>query len=236
MRFQRRHDEQPDDGHQPEHHCRADTSAPAPTKDAPAPGSTVSPDAFAKQIGEGMAKTTTYRTDITNSTTIAGNALDGTSVLLMDRTDTSNVKMKQTTTMSGQTTDTIIIGQDVWSKLGDDKYTHSTLADLEAQGGTNQFPTVDTVTYYQQLLSGVTSITFVGPETLGGVSVSRYDLAEPADSKSIRPNTIYVDSQDRVAGTIIDRSDASTTMHIETKASGWGDPVDIQAPPADQVA
>ncbi len=182
----------------------------------PAPGEKVTDlDGFfeASTAGAAAIKTATVRS------TSPGLTLSGA----MDQSDLSNIKFRYTTELAGQKVEFIYVNGTAYMKLAaGGKYQKASLP-IDP----NSFSSVKMT---EEWRSTVTSVTYVGKETVDGVDTDHY-VMEARQSSDANAQTAqlhaWVDSQFRVI--------KSGVGQLEIVYSNINEPVTIEAPPADQV-
>jgi len=82
---------------------------------------------------------------------------------------------------------------------------------------------------------GSTSITFMGTDTIDGATVELWDVAETGDDGTQSTSQVAVDPEDRLVRLTMEETNEVMSMSAVLTQSGFDEPVDIQAPPADQI-
>lgn len=213
------------------------SATPAPTKPSYAAGATVDKAEFARTYAGSMQPTTTYRMVVTTTLTMGQKEQNGTLTILTDNSNPNVKKTRTTGSEFGMDVDTITIGDTTWSKNpGSAKYTKTTTTaspePLPIGGATDPAAMMD----------NVQKVTFVGPESVDGVLTSHFQLlmttnipGASATPGEPRPFDVWVDQQGRLVKLAFSYAQSGVSMQLVGVLSGFGEPVDITAPPASQV-
>jgi hypothetical protein len=138
--------------------------------------------------------------------------------------------------------------------LTDNKFVKSSLDDPNGALGdmTGLTDSMDPAKSLENFSAGFDKVVYVGPESVDGVDAGHYQLtvdttkigsalselgATGTDPSSLGlPDTltydVWLDSESRMTKSVIELGDLGS---MEMTASNWGEPVDIQAPSADQI-
>jgi hypothetical protein len=138
--------------------------------------------------------------------------------------------------------------------LTDNKFVKSALDDPNGALGdmTDLSDSMDPAKSLENFSAGFDKVVYVGQESVDGVDAGHYQLtvdttkigsalselgAAGADPSSLGlPETltydVWLDSDSRMTKSVIELGDLGS---MEMTASNWGEPVDIQAPSADQI-
>jgi len=104
----------------------------------------------------------------------------------------------------------------------------------------------------EQMESAIDKVTYTGEEDVDGRSLDHYELSVdpkglvedlgsdlPPGAEGQLPDSLtydlWLDEEDRIAKMEMDMPMAGTQSSIEMTVTDWGEDVDIEAPPADQV-
>lgn len=172
----------------------------------------IDPDNFAHELIDAMQKTGTFVSDSTSSVDFNGQTITSTVHIEYDMTDPQNMKVHVTSNKDdGQTMETIMIGKTVYMKLpGADKWSSRTAETAEAAAALT--------------LPEDTTATEIGPETINGIETTHYQVMNPILGS---PMDYWIDTKGRPVRTTIES--------INTDYSGFGEPVNIQAPDPSEV-
>ncbi len=195
-------------------------SSGATTAAAPAPGATVDPAAFTKQIADASknVKTASFSSQVES----ASGGMTSTGVA--DISDPNKVKTQSELTAGGQKAQIITIGTTQYTKqAGAAKWTKGTTP----TGAANPADSIrNNVTY--------SSVTYVGPDTVDGVSVRKYNVTVDAGGQSI-PSEIYLDSKSLLRKSVTTWTTGNATSKITATFSKYDEPVTITEPAASEV-
>ncbi|MBF4162311.1 LppX_LprAFG lipoprotein [Nocardioides acrostichi] len=223
--------------------------------DAPSDGSEVSAQEFGDLITAAFAKATTATVTTTVTTTMSGLAGSGGDLTAKGQVDLSQKPFAMAVTMSGPGLgdtggagiEMILVDNTIYISAGLPDLTYFKrplddpslpISDLSKQ----MDPT--------ELVKNVTAGTYEGEETIDGQTTRHYTvtvdnasfakefggLTYLAGARASLPQSVdeevWFDEEGRIAQLVVDLGKSGT---VKTEYTGWGDPVDIKAPPASQV-
>lgn len=217
-------------------------------------GKTVARADFLELIKKGLQSSTSYSMDMTMTSAGAKTTMKGS----VDRTDAATPKMRVTMQLpSGGSTvaaDIIVIGGDLYLRYGGSgqPYLKTTTARMKAESGTDLSASFTSpVEQLAKQGSVMTSITYVGDETVGGTPTRRFSIlvdlkaamslagntaaASAASDGSTVPYDMWLDEGGHPRKFTMTMKSGSVTSTVAGTAGAYGTKVTIVAPPADQV-
>lgn len=178
----------------------------------------VDPAVVQERMNDAIMAAGTFKTEASLELTSGDQTVVNNTVTTYDMTDPANTKAHQVMTGSMEL-ESIIIGQTMYTKMDD-----GTWEKTEMVGDAGADPMGD-------MQEGMTA-EYVGIETVDGVETLRYDFKLGTENQMTVQ--YFLDNEFRP---VVHRTDAfGTGEMVETKWSGYGEPVTIEAPPADQIA
>lgn len=216
----------------------------------PEEGEQVEPASFVDDMKSGLEASTTARMSMT--TDAAGSSIEAEGQL--DYT-TKPVSMAMTMTspmMGGKPIDMRLVDGVMYLNLG--KMSRGKFVSFDLDDASNLPPgmsdlagQMDPLAAFEQFEPALKSVTFVGDEDVDGEQLAHYRIVlDPTKMKTMQrmpssadmPDEIeadlWFDDQFRVRQMEMDL-DTAQPVTIEARLFDWGEPVQIEAPPADQV-
>lgn len=218
-------------------------------------GEEIDPADFLAQVKSGVEGATT-------STTSMKMSISGMEISMEGQVDYTTDPPEMAITMSmpmlgEDPMDMRIVDGFAYMNMGaltDNKFVKSALDDPNGALGdmTGLSDSMDPAKSLENFSAGFDKVVYVGQESVDGVDASHYQLtvdttkigsalselgATGADPSSLGlPETltydVWLDSDSRMTKSVIELGDLGS---MEMTASNWGEPVDIQAPSADQI-
>ena len=234
-------------GGEPDSASSESTSA---TGDQPADGEEVEPGAFVDDMKAGLEASTTARMSMTVDAAGAGIDAEGQ---VDYTTEPPSMAMTMTSPMMGEEPiDMRLVDGVMYMNMG--KMSQGKFVSFDLSDGANLPPgmsgladQMDPLAAFEEFEPGLKSVTFVGNEDVDGEELARYQIVlDPSKVKSLQglpasaglPEEIdadlWFDDEFRMRQMTMEL-DAAQPVTIETRLFEWGEPVEIEAPPADQV-
>ncbi len=212
----------------PTSNSAAENPVPNQPTDISSIGQSADPQQVGADVRAAMEALKSYRIEMVSSNIMAGQTMESSTSLLIDRSDPALVKVKSTSITAGEEIVMIQIGNEVYTKLpGSTTYTRSTT-------DANQIPNAGGA---DQLFTQAQQVRFIGDESLDGTDVRHYLLLDTGATIDV-----FVNDQDRVLKTITTTQPAGgqpgATEGKSTVEITWHDfdqPQDIAVPDPSEV-
>jgi len=220
----------------------------APADGEYAEGEEVDKDAFVEDMAAGMEEASTAH--VTMSVGMGDEPLEGEGDVDYTTTPVS-MSLEMTMPMIDQPLDMRLVEGVMYMNLGqmtNDKFVKYDLTDPEnlppeMQGMADQ---MDPLAVFEEFGPALSKVTYVGEEDVDGDTLKHFTMVLdpskveafgelPADSKDIPDEMTYdawFDDEFRIRQV---KSDDGGEMSMESTFSEWGEPVEIEAPPASDV-
>lgn len=228
----------------------SESSAATDTGDQPAEGEEVEPADFVADMKTGLENSTTAQMTMTMNA--GGAAIDAEGDV--DYTTTPpGMAMTMTNQMMGnQQIELRLVDGVMYMNMGSMSNNKFVAYDLSDTGNLppgigGMAEQMDPLAAFEQVEPALKSVTFVGEENVDGEDLAHYDLvldtskmesmqglpAEAGLPKEIGYD-MYFDDEFRIRQMNM-TMDAAQPIDVEVTLSEWGEPVEIEAPPADDV-
>ncbi len=218
--------------------------------DQPAEGEEVEPSEFVADMKSGLEASTTAQVAMTIGA--AGQTLDSEGEIDYT-TDPPSTAMTMSNPMMGQQEIELRIVDGVMymnvGRASQGKFVSFDLSETESlpPGLAGLEEQLDPLAAFRQMEPALQSVTFVGTEEVDGEELSHYELVlDSSKMKSLQqmpgaaalPEQIgydlWFDDQFRARRMTL-QLETAQPVDVEVELSEWGEPVDIEAPPANQV-
>ncbi len=236
------------------------TAASTPADESPTPADETSPDetdteteaaegekvAVADFVGRLQAATEAATTasmtmtmDVSGATITSNGDVDYT-------TDPPSMAMKMTSPMGGGEMDIRFVDGTMYMNMGEmsqGKFYKLTLEEMSQAVGADLTEQMDPMKSIESFTQGVDTITYLGTETVDGEKLEAYEMT--LDTTKVDQlqgmggqlpkkltYQVWLDDEDRMRRTSMDMGKLGT---MQMDVFDWGQPVDISAPPANQV-
>jgi hypothetical protein len=202
-------------------------------------GAQVDADAFVERLQAGLRRLDYAHVDFTMSG--AGGEMTGDGDV--DYTSTPP-NMRMTMEIGPESIGMLLVDEVMYvrSSQAGDKYLRFDLGDPSNPLGSGLSDQLDPAASIETFMQALSSVTSGGREDVDGRSLDRYvlvvdttRLADHASAAGLPPQmevTVWLDDQDRMAKT----SMGMGAIQYDATLSGFGDAVELDAPPDDQVA
>lgn len=218
----------------------------SPATDDQAKGEEVDPAAFVDDMKAGLEASTTAQMTMSVDTDQGGIEAEGQ---VDYTTKPPAMAMSMTSPMTQDPIDMRLVDGVVYMNLGQmsqDKFVAFDLSDKSAMplGMSGLTGQMDPLAAFEQLEPALKTVTFVGDEDVDGEQLAHYRIA--LDPEKLAPAQgmpaarmpdqidadLFFDDQFRPRQMTMDLGQEAT---VETSFFDWGEPVDIEAPPEDDV-
>jgi LppX/LprAFG-like lipoprotein len=221
----------------------ADEPTESPVGDDPADideGGEIAPEQFAQMIQDGIEKTKTAHVTFATSGGTGGFSGDGD---VDYAAAPPNMQLTMQVTASQELHMLLVDGvMYIESPQAEGKYIKYDLSDPNNPLGANFVDQLDPATAMTQFTQALSSVSSLGDEDVDGETLAHYVMkidtsklqtaSQSAEMPAELTTDVWLDDENRMAKSSIDLGQGST---YDTTLSDFDKPVDIQAPPDDQV-
>ncbi|MGB0099419.1 MAG: DUF6612 family protein [Nocardioides sp.] len=227
------------------------SSASTEPSDAPEAGADIDPATFIDDVLAQMTDMTTAHLTMTMTGGPVGMSMEGD---VDYTTSPPNMAMTMSNAMFGDGDAEVVMVDGVMymqmaqmSQLGEGKWIKMDLGGDDSPLGDDLLEQMDPSASLEMMQDSVTDVTFVGEEDVDGESLRHYEMtmrseavrdlqedlgAEGQQLPEVITYDLWIDDEGRMRQTETAMGDLGS---VSMTVSGWGDPVDITAPPAADV-
>lgn len=227
----------------------SDTAEPTPVEPTRTAGEKIDVTEFAERLMAASQGATTASMKM--SMTTAGLEISASGDIDYT-TDPPSMQMEMKNPVAGGTMDIRLVDGDFYMNMGElsnDMFYKSSMEEMaDASGEGDLAEQLDPMKQFESFSEGVKQVTYLGTDTIKGEEFGLYELeidtakvagldeaTTAAPDVSVPKSLVYqvwLDDEDRMRQASLDMGDLGK---MRMQVFDWGKPVDIQAPPADQV-
>lgn len=227
----------------------SDSTEPTPAEETRTAGDKIDVADFADRLRAASERATTASMKM--SMQVSGMKVTASGDIDYTTTPPS-MQMVMNNPVAGGKMDIRLVDGDFYMNMGElsgDMFYKSSMAEMaEASGQGDLTEQLDPVKQFEAFSDGVKQVTYLGTDTVGGEELGQYELeidtakvagldeaATAAPGVEVPERLVYrvwLDGEDRMRQAVMDMGDLGS---MKMQVFDWGKPVDIQAPPADQV-